>query len=186
MVTLKQLNCPNCGAPLNWDGKYHKPLTCPYCGSQFMPGPTEVDDVWLMTDPVARARFEFNGILDKLEHDIRYEVLRGGTWSYLDRECKSELDRLEREGMVRRLASFWALSPFPPVYRARQDGKLSLGGRCFPFKKGQELVWACPMTRDHFELEDPILTGDFTSERFQRLCGEMAGAMMGRMKTVEE
>ena len=43
-VNLKQLNCPNCGAPLNWDGRYDKPITCPYCGSQFMPGPTEVDD----------------------------------------------------------------------------------------------------------------------------------------------
>ena len=184
-VYWKQLNCPNCGAPLNWDGKYDKPITCPYCGSQFMPGPTEVDDVWLMTDPVARARFEFEGTLDKLEHDIRYEVLRGGTWSSLDRECKGELDRLEREGAIRRLASFWALSPFPPVYRARQDGELVLGGRHFPYRKGQELVWACPMTRDRFELEFPILIGDFASEHTQRLCGEMADAMMGRMKNLE-
>lgn len=186
MITLKQLNCPNCGAPLNWDGKYDKPLTCPFCGSQFMPGPTEVDDIWLMTDPVARARFEFNGTLDKLEHDIRYEVLRGGTWGPLDRQCKVELDRLEQEGVIRKLASFWALSPFPPVYRARQDGELNLGRRRLPFQKGQELVWACPMTRDHFELEYPILIGDFASARFQRLCGEMAGAMMGRMKTMED
>lgn len=184
-VYWKQLNCPNCGAPLNWDGKYDKPITCPYCGSQFMPGPTEVDDVWLMTDPVARARFEFSGTLDKLEHDIRYEVLRGGTWSSLDRACKGEMDRLEREGAIRRLASFWALSPFPPVYRSRQDGELVLGGRRFPFRKGQELVWACPMTRDRFELEYPILIGDFASERVQRLCGEMADAMMGRMKMME-
>lgn len=184
-VSFRSLNCPNCGAPIDWDGKYGKPVTCPYCGSQFMPGPTEVDDVWLFTDPVARARFEFAGTLDRLEHDIRYEVLRGGTWTELDRECKRELDRLEREGAIRKLASFWALSPFPPVYRARQDGALALGGRRFPFRKGQELVWACPMTRDHFELDDPILIGDFASERVQRLCGEMAGAMMGRMKTME-
>lgn len=184
-VNLKHLNCPNCGAPLTWSGKYDKPIVCPYCGSQFMPGPTEVDDVWLMTDPVARARFEFDGALDELDHDIRYEVLRGGTWSVLDRECKGELDRLEREGAIRRLASFWALSPFPPVYRSRQDGELVLGGRRFPFRKGQELVWACPMTRDRSELEYPILIGDFASERMQRLCGEMADAMMGRMKTLE-
>lgn len=182
-VTWKELNCPNCGAPLNWDGKYDKPVTCPYCGSQFMPGPTEVDDVWPMTDPVARARFEFDGALDKLEHDIRYEVLRGGTWSSLDRGCKGEL---EREGAIRRLASFWALSPFPPVYRARQDGELILAGHHFPFRKGQELVWACPMTRDRFELEFPILIGDLASERVQRLCGEMADAMMGRMKMMED
>jgi hypothetical protein len=184
-VTLTKLNCPNCGAPLDWDGTYGKPITCPYCGSTFMPGPTEVDDVWLFTDLVARARFEFDGVLEKLEHDIRYEVLRGGTWSALDRECQQELDRLERAGVIRKLASFWAFSPFPPVYRARQDGELALGDRHFPFRKGQELVWACPMTRDRFELDDPILIGDFASERVQRTCGEMAGAMMGRMKNME-
>jgi len=154
MVTLKQLNCPNCGAPLNWDGTYDKPLTCPYCGSQFMPGPTEVGDVRLMTDPVARARFEFNGTLDKLEHDIRYEVLRGGSWRPLDRECKGKLDRLEQEGIIRKLASFWALSPFPPMYRARQDGELSLGGRRFPFHKAQELVGLCSYLLIGFWFED--------------------------------
>ena len=185
-VTLKPLNCPNCGGAVAWDGTYGKPVTCPYCGSQFMPGPTEVDDVWLFTDPVARARYEFAGTLDKLEHDIRYEVLRGGTWSEYDREVKREFDRLEREGVIRKLASFWAISPFPPVYRARRDGTLTLGSRPHPFHQGEELVWACPMTRDQFELDDPVLIGDFASERVQRLCGEMASAMLGRMKPMEE
>lgn len=185
MTALKQLQCPNCGAPLNWDGLYGKPITCPYCGSQFLPEPTDVDDIWLMTDPVARARFEVTGALDKLEHDIRYEVLRGAGLSELDRACKREFERLELAGIIRKLATFWALSPFPPVYRARQDGQFSLNGKQFPFRRGEELVWACPMTRDQFELDEPILIGDFSSERVQRLCGEMAGAMMGRMKTME-
>lgn len=184
-VSFKQLNCPNCGAPLNWDGSYGKPVTCPYCGSQFLPGPTEVDDVWLMTDLVARSRFEFEGTLDKLEQDIRYEVLRGGTWSDLDRECRRELDRLERAGAIRKLASFWALSPFPTVYRARQAGEMTLAGQRITFRQGEELVWACPMTRDRFELDYPILIGDFGSDRVQRLCGEMADAMMGRIKPME-
>jgi hypothetical protein len=37
------------------------------------------------------------------------------------------------------------------------------------------------MTRDRFNLTLPILVGDFQSQRVQRLCGEMANAMMGRM-----
>ena len=184
-VELRRLHCPNCGGPMDWDGTYGKPITCPFCGSQAMPGATEADDLWLMTDAVARARFEFDGRLEELEHDIRYEVLRGGAWSNLDRQCKAELERLEREGAIRKLASFWAVSPFPTVYRAQQDGELGLAGQRFPFRKGQELVWACPMTRDRFELDDPILIGDFQSERTQRLCGEMAEAMMGRMKTTK-
>ena len=137
-VSFEGLTCPNCGVPTQWDGTYGRPVTCPYCGAQVMPAPTDVDDIWLMTDPVARARFEFRGQLPELEHDIRYEVLRGGTWTDMDRECK------------------------------------------------QVLVWACPMTRDRFELEAPILIGDFQSERVQRLCGEMADAMMGRLTPMED
>jgi len=182
---LKSIQCPHCGAPIHWDGTFGKPVVCPYCGSEFMPGPSEVDDVWLMTDPVARARFEFQGALDRLEHDIRFEVLRGGTWSDLDRECKRELERLEREGLIRKLASFWALSPFPTVYRAQQAGEFVLGGQRHPFRQGEEVIWACPMTRDRFNLQEPVLIGKFDSERVQRLCGEMAQAMMGRVKAME-
>lgn len=83
---------------------------------------------------------------------------------------------------LRRLASFWAVSPHPPVYRARQEGEIHLGGQRIPFRKGAEIVWACPMTRDRFDLDVPVLIGDFQDERVQRLCGEMVNAMQGRMR----
>lgn len=79
-----------------------------------MPGATEVDDVRLFTDSVARARFGLDDRLDKLEHDIRYEILRGGAMGELDHECKCELDQLEHEGLLRKLPSFGALSPSRP------------------------------------------------------------------------
>jgi serine/threonine protein kinase len=138
-------------------------------------------DVWLMTDPVARARYEFSGTLDELEHDIRYEVMRGQGWSDLDRAYLREIARLEHAGTVRRLASFWAVSPHPPVYRALADGEMHLGGKHVPFHKGDEITWACPMTQDQFGLDVPVLIGDFQDERVQRLCGEMSNAMQGRM-----
>lgn len=134
-----------------------------------------------MTDPVARARYEFDGTLDQLEHDIRFEVLRGQDWSALDRAYQQEISRLEASGAVRKLASFWAASPHPPVYRALQNGEFILGERQFPFRQGQEIVWACPMTRDRFDLDAPVLIGDFQDARVQRLCSEMASAMQGRM-----
>lgn len=178
---LRQLECENCGAPIAWDGTYGQAVRCPYCGTTFVPAATEMEDVWLMTDPVARARYEFNGTLDKLEHDIRYEVMRGQDWSDLDRAYLREIARLEQAGVVRRLASFWAVSPHPPVYRALQEGEMHLGERHVPFRKGDEIVWACPMTRDQFNLDLPVLIDDFQDARVQRLCGEMVNAMQGRM-----
>ncbi|GEM_PF-3977198 len=182
MALLQKIECQNCGAPIDWDGSYGKPVNCEYCGATFMPAATGMQDVWLMTDPVARARYEFNGTLDKLEHDIRYEVMRGQDWSDLDREYLREIARLKAEGAVRKLASFWAISPHPPIYRARRDGEFRIGGQRIPFKKGEEIVWACPMTRDRFDLELPVLIADFSDTRVQQLCGEMSNAMQGRMR----
>lgn len=181
-MALRKLECESCGASLEWDGTYGKAVRCPYCGSTFVPAATEVQDTWLMTDLVARARYEFNGTLDKLEHDIRYEVMRGQDWSELDREYLREIARLEQAGVVRRLASFWAASPHPPVYRALKDGEIHLGGKRVRFRTGDEIIWACPMTRDRFNLDLPVLMGDFQDERVQRLCGEMVNAMQGRMR----
>ncbi|HIP69943.1 MAG TPA: hypothetical protein EYH05_00930, partial [Anaerolineae bacterium] len=60
MARLKQIQCPSCGAPLEWDGRYGRSVTCSYCGSVFLPAASTADTIWLMTDPVARARYEFN------------------------------------------------------------------------------------------------------------------------------
>lgn len=135
----------------------------------------------MMTDPVARARYEFEGTLDKLDHDIRFEVMRGEDWTELDRAYVREIGRLEAEGKVHRLASFWAISPHPPVFRAHEDGSMQLGADTVSFRKGDEIVWACPMTRDQFSLDLPVLIGDFQDQWTQRLCGVMASAMQGRM-----
>ncbi len=180
-MELQKIECESCGAPVEWDGTYGEEVTCGYCGAVFIPAATEMEDVWLMTDPVARARYEFEGTLEKLEHDIRYEVMRGDDWSALDRAYLAEVERLQREGSVRRLASFWAASPHPPIYRALKDGEFALGRSRIPFHEGDEIVWACPMTRDRFELSAPVLIGDFRDARTRRLCGEMVDAMQGRM-----
>ncbi len=146
-----------------------------------MPAATGMDDVWLMTDPVACARYEFNGTLDKLEHDIRFEVMRGRDWTALDRAYLGEIGRLQQDGLVRQLATFWAVSPHPPVYRALADGEFNLGGQKLSFRKGDEIVWACPMTRDRFDLALPLLIADLQDARTQQLCSDMANAMQGRM-----
>lgn len=180
-MQLRTINCDNCGASVEWDGTYGKTVNCSYCGSTFMLAATELDDVWMMTDPVARARYEYAGTMDKLEHDIRYEVMRGQDWSAYDRAFLTEIDRLEEVGLVRRLASFWSVSPHPPIYRALGDGEIVLGEHRLPFQEGDEIIWACPMTRDRFELNLPALIGNFQDARIQNVCGIMVNAMQGRM-----
>jgi hypothetical protein len=180
-VQFEEVVCSNCGATVEWDGTYGKTVTCTYCGSTFLPAATALEDVWVMTDPVARARYEFEGNLRGLEHDIRYEVMRGQGWSDRDRAYVAEVQKLEREGIVRKAASFWAVSPHPPIYVAMQDGELRLGESLCTFHRDEEIVWACPMTRDRFGLNSPVLIGDLQDETTQRLCGEMVNAMQGRM-----
>ncbi|MFV1859135.1 MAG: hypothetical protein ACC647_07265 [Anaerolineales bacterium] len=180
-MKMRELECTSCGAAIEWDGTYGKMVRCPYCGSTFMPAATALEETWLMTDPVARARYEFDGTLNQFEHDLRFEVMRGEDWTASDREYLREISRLEKEGTVRKLASFWAISPHPSVYRARSDGELQVGERSLAFSKGDEIVWACPMTRDRFELDVPVLIGDFQNADFQRQCGEMVNAMQARM-----
>ena len=182
MAIFQEIECQSCGAPVDWDGTYGKTVTCRHCGATLIPTATQMEEVWVMTDPVARARYEFSGTLNQLENDIHFEVMRGGDWTEMDRTYLREIARLEKDGIIRRLASFWAVSPHPPVYRALQNSELPLGGQRIPFHKGDEIVWACPMTRDRFELDLPLLIADFNDARIQHLCGAMTNAMQGRMK----
>ncbi len=34
---MKELQCENCGASLEWDSQYGEAVECPYCGSRFLP-----------------------------------------------------------------------------------------------------------------------------------------------------
>jgi hypothetical protein len=56
-----------------------------------------------------------------------------------------------------------------------------VGGKRLKFSTNDEIVWACPMTRDRFDLGAPLLIGDFQGARIQRMCGKMVNAMQGRM-----
>ncbi len=76
-MKLQKIQCTDCGAPVDWDGTYGQSIECVYCGTRFVAAATSLDDVWLMTDLVARARYEFEGTLEVLERDIRFEVMRG-------------------------------------------------------------------------------------------------------------
>jgi hypothetical protein len=138
------------------------------------------NDVWAFTDPKARDLYEHEGKLRELEHDIRYEVMRGRPWQPEELEYKREIHRLLDQGTVTDKGTFWFTSPFPTVYRAVRDGSLRVGGSDYRFRAGDDLVFQCRMVRDmNPELTGPLLIARLQPTRKVRLCGQMGGAMRG-------
>lgn len=138
------------------------------------------NDIWAFTDPDARDEYAEQENLRALEHDIRYEVMRGGPWQPEELEYKRELRRLLREGVIADKGSYWFTSPFPTVYRAVRDGSLTVAGQRYRFQAGDDIVFQCRMTRDmNPELAGPVLVACLEPTRQAHLCGDMGGAMKG-------
>ncbi len=77
--------------------------------------------------------------------------------------------------VVEQGASRWAVSPFPAVYRALHDGEITIGGRTYTFKKGEQIVFQCKMSQEMKGLPGPVLIGQFTPAKKGRYCGDMGG-----------
>ena len=75
----------------------------------------DANDAWAFTDPDAREGYAHRGDLQRLEHDIRYEVMRGGPWLPEELEYKTEIRRLLREGVISDKGTYWFRSPHPTV-----------------------------------------------------------------------
>jgi hypothetical protein len=144
------------------------------------------NDVWLFTDPDARDEYAERGDLDRLEHDIRFEVMRGGPWQSDELEYKREVRRLLREGTLADKGTYWWASPHPTVYRARRDGTLTVGGRTLHFRRGDDIVFQCRMSRDMYQADEenpvPVLIARLERTSKSVLCGNMSGAMKGMGK----
>lgn len=142
------------------------------------------DDVWIFTDPDARDVYARQGKLRELEHDIRFEVMRGEPWLPEELAYKREIRRLLREGSISDKGSYWYASPFPTVYRAVHNGILTVGGKRYRFRSGDDLVFQCRMTRDmNPKLTGPVLVSRLQPTKKSMLCGQMGGAMKGMQGT---
>lgn len=141
------------------------------------------NDIWAFTDPDAREQYEKKGQLKKLEHDIQFEVKRGGPWEANELEFKSEIRRLLRDGTIVDKGTYWFTSPFPTVYRGVRDGSLTVSGQEYSFLAGDEIVFQCRMYRDTKpELTGPLLIAQLQPTEKSVLCGDMGGAMKGMKK----
>ena len=137
-------------------------------------------DVWLFTDPDALEVYAGGGERRRLEQDVRFEVMRGGPWQSDELEYKTEIRRLLREGVITDKGTYWFRSPHPTVYRAQRADSLTVAGRIYPFRRGDEIVFQCRMERDEAAAD----AGHVLVDRLSRapkpmLCGEMSSAMKG-------
>ncbi|MGB9588716.1 MAG: hypothetical protein ACPL7O_11110 [Armatimonadota bacterium] len=133
------------------------------------------NDPWLFTAESAKDTYRRRGESEELERDIRNSVMGGKPWRPEDLEYLKEIQRLVNEGVVEQDASRWAVSPFPPIYRALRDGEMAISGRTNGFKKGEQIVFQCKMSRERNGLPGPVLIGRFKPALQDRYCGDMGG-----------
>ncbi len=190
-VIVKLINCPNCKEILKGEDL----RICPHCGidlinrnennsfienrDDILGGDDEVNNIWLLTDNIAKENIKYEGKLDDLKHDIKYNVLRNESWHTEDLAYIKEINRLVQEGIIKKTTSYWFSSPFPSIFKAMHRGKLKILGKKFYFKKGDDIVWQCQMGREMHKLVGPVLIGNFTLNKIRMFCKEMENATKG-------
>lgn len=137
------------------------------------------NNLWIFTDPDAKDDYIREGTIKKLEHDIRFEVMRGEPWLPIEIEYKNEIRRLLRYGVIRDKGTYWYTSPHPTVYVANRSGEINVCGITTQFRKGDEIVFQCRMRRDMNNLSVPFIIGRFKPTDESMLCGDMDTAMKG-------
>ena len=190
-MKFKLSTCPNCKENLIGSNI----SICPYCGIDLINTNESNNDleifdnvrtvnddiynIWLLTDNIAKENIRYEGKLDELKHDIKYNVMRNESWHLEDLAYIKEINRLVQEGIIKKTTSYWFSSPFPSVYKAIHSGKLKVLGKKYYFKKGDDIVWQCQMGREMHNLEGPVLIGIFTPKKLRMLCKEMENATKG-------
>jgi len=127
--------CPNCKENLIG----YNISICPYCGIDIINTNESNNDleifdnvwtvnddiynIWLLTNSIAKENIRYEGKLDELKHDIKYNVMRNESWHPDDLAYIKEINRLVQEGIIKKTTSYWFSSPFPSVYKAMRSGK---------------------------------------------------------------
>lgn len=123
-------------------------------------GEPSPNDVWLFTDPAAKVKYSRQGLLDRLEWDIRNYVMYHGRWSSDELQFKREVQRSLQSGVLTPKNSFGHLSPHPTIYSAEEEGAIVISGVVFNFKAGDEIVFEPWLSRlSHPGLAGPLRIG---------------------------
>jgi hypothetical protein len=119
-------------------------------------------NVWLFTDPLAKAIYSQRGELGALEQDISTFAMFQGKWSQDELEFKQQIDDLYVARVISPKIGFGNISPHPTIYKILGPGKIEVHGEKYHFKIGEEIVFASWAERlSHAGVHGPLRIGRF-------------------------
>jgi hypothetical protein len=128
-------------------------------------------NVWLFTDPLAKALYAQRGELDLLEQDIRAFAMFHDRWDQEELEFKQQVELLIAANWLIPDISFAYVSPHPTIYKALRPGKIVISNERYHFQAGDEIIFASwPERLSHPGIIGPLRIGRFDASVSVFLC----------------
>lgn len=137
-------------------------------------------NVWLFTDPLAKALYSQRGELDILEQDIRTFAMFHDRWDLDELEFKQQVELLVQAKWLIADISFAYISPHPTIYKALRAGKIEISNERYHFQAGEEIIFASwPERLSHPGINGPLRIGRFDASTSICLCSQAYPQLAG-------
>jgi hypothetical protein len=137
-------------------------------------------NIWLFTDPLAKAIYTRRGELDLLERDIRTFAMFHDQWDADELELKGRINDLVEEKLLAPGLSFANISPHPTIYKALRPGKIEICGEKYHFHVSDEIIFASwPERLAHPGVNGPLRIGRFDIAESVCLCSQAYPQLTG-------
>jgi hypothetical protein len=128
-------------------------------------------NVWLFTDPLAKAIYARRGELSLLEQDISTYAMFQDHWDADELEFKRRIDELVEAKLLIPGHSFANVSPHSTIFKALRPGKIDINGEKYHFMVGDEILFASwPERLSHPGISGPLRIGRFDTSDAMCLC----------------
>jgi hypothetical protein len=156
------------------------PFTLPFGGTVFEQNSQPSTNVWLFTNPLAKAIYARRGMLSELERDIYTFAMFQGKWGADELEFKRKIDELCRAKLVSTETCFGNISPHPTIYKALMRGRIEICGEKYYFQIGDEIVFVSWSERlSHPGIKGPLRIGHFETSDNICLCRQAYPQLTG-------
>ena len=137
-------------------------------------------NVWLFTDPLAKALYSQRGELDLLEQDIRTFAMFHGSWDPQELEFKQQVELLVAAKWLLPDVSFSFVSPHATIFKALRAGKIEISNERYHFHAGEEIIFASwPERLSHPGINGPLRIGRFDASTSVCLCNQAYPQLAG-------